>query len=734
MLEKSIIKFLKAFFYFFKRPKVRNFLTYLFFVLSTISCFLTYLLFTDVELYSKSSKKVISILYCDIAFILILLLLSSHKIAELWTNRHKKGSRITLRLILLFSLTSVIPSVLMSFFSAFFFHNGIDSWFNERNKTVLQESLNVAESYLKEHKKRTLNDCIAISKTIEYHIDRLEDLSEIDNSRFSRDIGFLLDDLCALKNINSAILLNNSFNVIAHSKYSTALHFLNINNKDFQRTNEKNAIILEIANSDNDGIIAISCFKNENNEYMYLIVEKNVDSNILYQAKNARTAYNEYHSLLQNRESLEIAFVFMFLVVGILLLVASIVVAIIYSWKIVNPISNLIDVSENIIGGNLKARAKQVSSYEELSILTKTFNQMVDQVHKQREDLVKINKSLDERIKFSSSVLAGVSSGVIGIDNNAIYIWNTAAERLLNKQITFGENIFNIIPELKKLLEELQNNLPFIEKEIQYKKNYETCVFLVKIENIAVSNSYYSRFVITFDDLTNMIAAQRKAAWSDVARRVAHEIKNPLTPIQLSAERIHRKYISQISADKGTFSQLIDVIIRQVGDIKRLIDDFTFFAKLPEPIFRECDVHEICKQAIFLMQNASADIEIRLNSEKANYEIKADERLLHQCIMNLIQNAINALNTINKKDKKVAVSLKIENHNIYIDIEDNGPGLPKEKIESLATPYFTMMPKGTGLGLAIVKKIIQDHNGDLLFDDSKYGGAKVTISIPCKQI
>lgn len=176
----------------------------------------------------------------------------------------------------------------------------------------------------------------------------------------------------------------------------------------------------------------------------------------------------------------------------------------------------------------------------------------------------------------------------------------------------------------------------------------------------------------------------------------------------------------------------MDVIIKQVGDIKRLINDFTFFAKLPEAIFQNCDVYKVCEQAVFFMQNATTNIDIRLNFEHNNYTIKADERLLHQCIVNLIQNAINALNTTSRENKKIVVSLKMESHNICVDIEDNGPGLPKEKIESLATPYFTMMPKGTGLGLAIVKKIIQDHNGDLLFGDSKHGGAKVTISIPYK--
>jgi two-component system nitrogen regulation sensor histidine kinase NtrY len=224
--------------------------------------------------------------------------------------------------------------------------------------------------------------------------------------------------------------------------------------------------------------------------------------------------------------------------------------------------------------------------------------------------------------------------------------------------------------------------------------------------------------------------AQRKAAWSEVARRVAHEIKNPLTPIQLSAERLRRKYISQIKTDAGIFSDLVDVIVRQVGDIKRLIDDFTFFARLPEPKLKECKVVDICRQAVFLMQNASNDVEIAYVPEIESGIAKVDDRLLHQSIVNLIQNAINALGTTANSNKQVKVSCSETADRINIIVEDNGPGLLKEKIEMLATPYFTLMPKGTGLGLAIVKKIIQDHKGELSFGDSALGGAKITISLP----
>lgn len=764
MLTISTTKIIRNIWYFLRRPKVRGFLTYFFFILLGISCLLTYRLFTEVDRYKESSQSVISILYFDVACVLILLMLGSQKILDLWSNRHKKGSRLTMRLILLFSVGSLIPSIFMTCFSAFFFHNGIDYWFNERNKTVLQESLKAAESYIGEHKKQLINDSYAIAKTITYHLDRQADLHDQDFEKFSENLNPILNDLCALKNLKAAILTNSAFGVIAHSSYSVGLHFLNLREENVASLKERSCEILKIrgeSEEDQQVIRTISCFKTDSGEYLYLIIEKKIDPTILLQVKNAKQAYNEYFQLLEDRGFLEMIFIVMFLIVGIVLLIGSVVIAIFYSWQIVKPISNLIDASENIISGNLRARvSEEESKYPEITTLLKTFNQMVSRVQRQREDLIEINRKLDERIKFTSSVLAGVSSGVIGIDNNAIYVWNGAAEKLLGHEISFGEHICNIIPEIENMLSNIDNSGSYSneirdennntttsshgnwisQKEISYRKGHTNLLLSVKIAHIETSSDYYSRYVITFDDLTNIVMAQKKAAWSEIARRVAHEIKNPLTPIQLSAERIRRKYLTQISNDPETFTELVEVIIRQVGDIKRLIDNFTQFAKLPDPVLHLCNIYEICKQAVFLIQNASEDVKIELTTTNADVTAKVDERLFHQSIVNLVKNAVNVLRTVSNEEKTVRISIVTEenrseksgdtNHRILVQIEDNGPGFPKEKMDLLATPYFTLMPKGTGLGLAIVKKIIQDQGGELLFGNSSMGGAKVTISIP----
>jgi two-component system nitrogen regulation sensor histidine kinase NtrY len=591
--------------------------------------------------------------------------------------------------------------------------------------------LSVAESYLAEHKSNALKDCTAISKTLEYYVDHALGNGETNPEGFSKNISFLLDDMCGLKEVDSAILLDSYLNIIAHSKYSVALHFLNVDHKKIReiKATENNGIILDGTPSDRQdgGIIAISCFRNVDSR-MYVVIKKKVDSDVLAQANNARVAYDEYQQLYENRSSLEIAFIFVFLTVGILLLISAIAVAISYSWRIVKPVSNLIDVSEKIIRGNMSARAREEESDEDLKILCQTFNQMIDQVSYQRQDLERINQKLDERMTFTNSVLAGVSSGVIGVDNKAIFIWNTATEKLLEEKISFGEHIGNVFPEVAELLNEI-GRLLSMQRDIQFHRKNDVRLFSVRIERLSKESE--ERFVITFTDLTDMMIVQRKAAWTEVARRVAHEIKNPLTPIQLSAERLRRKYLPQVRENVEVFEELVNVIIRQVGDIKRLIDEFTFFARLPEPNIKKCDLREACRQAVFLMQNADDSVEVIFFSDgKNDYTIRADERLLYQSIVNLIQNAINVLSMDEKTDKKIWVALEQDSLQVRIIVEDNGVGFPKEKMEALATPYFTQMAKGTGLGLAIVKKIVQDHGGKLLFGESIHGGAKVTIEIP----
>lgn len=707
-----------------KESKTQNFLFVVFLSFAVIFSVFVYILFSDVDMYRKHPRMIVSALYLDVACVLCVILLGVNQLMRLFSKRQRGSSMLTLKLISIFSVLSVVPSAMMCIFSAIFFHNGLDSWFNERNQVVLKESINIANSYLEEHKKKAIHDCSVITKSIEYYIDNIDKFPGNKRQQFV-EIGHILDEICRIREVNAAIVMDSILRVVAHSRYSTALHFLNFYYSEVQNLKKAPHRTKIIETADNDTIAAMSYFS-AHGENMYLLIEKKVDPHIFIYAQHAQRSYQDYLQMYHERGSLEIAFVFIFLIVGILMLVSSISIAVVFSWRIVNPVSNLIDVAEKIINGNLSARVQGSKTYKEIQLLSSTFNHMVETMQTQQKDLIKVNQELDEKVKFATSVLAGVSSGVIGTDNGYVYVWNSAAEELLGRNIIFGEHIADILPDVEEMLS--QNSDTILKKDIQYKKGNQVSVFSLKVAHILLKNEH--RAVVTFTDLTDVLVAQRKAAWTEVARRVAHEIKNPLTPIQLSAERIRRKYLRQIVDDPDTFSALTDVIVKQVGDIKRLLDEFNFFARLPEPKLMACNLYEICSQAIFLMQNVADNVTIHFDDADRGCKINADERLLHQSIVNLIQNAINALSTVQKSDKGIWVSLSRKEGKAILQIEDNGPGLPKEKMESLATPYFTLMPKGTGLGLAIVKKIICDHNGELRFGESEHGGAKVTLSIP----
>ncbi|MDR0677579.1 MAG: GHKL domain-containing protein [Holosporaceae bacterium] len=714
----------KKLFYFIDKPKIQIKLIYIFSVLFVSSCLSTYLLLADLESYNKNSSSVVFSLYLDAVFILILLFLTCDKFINLWLKRYKKGSKITLRLVVTFTLLAIVPSVSMCFFSAIFFHKGIESWFNKRNQEALWQSLKIAESYIDHCKKNALDDCEAISKVLEYHMAS-ELIDFIDEYTFSRKIGALLDDWCNLKGTDSAVLLNANLDTISYSKYSVSLFFLNIDDTILEKARSslmKGIVLDETVTGMPENIVILRYIPSE----IYLLISKKIDSQLLLEVNNMKTAYVEYNKLSLKRNTLEIIFVFIFLILSIFLLIAAALSALVYSERILNPISDLIDTAEDIIKGNKKARTTENSKYEEIRLLSETFNRMMDKNVAQYSELVGINQKLDEKIEFINSVLVGVSSGIIGTENNVIYIWNSAAEKLLGKEIIFGEHIGNIFPEINELITEKIN---FLKKEIQFRKENEVLLFSLKIKALPFQDE--NKLVIAFDDITEISIAHKRAAWSEVAERVAHEIKNPLTPIQLAAERIRRKYLSQITNESDTFSGLIDVIMRQVEDIKRLLNEFNFFARLPKPQLKKCNFSDICNEVVFFMQNINADIDLSFSPPNLeNAFIRADERLIHQSLVNLIQNAINALATIEKENKKIVISLEQREKHIKVLIEDNGPGLPEGKKEVLTTPYFTLMPKGTGLGLAIVKKIVQDHGGELSLGDSIYGGARVEMSIP----
>jgi two-component system nitrogen regulation sensor histidine kinase NtrY len=396
------------------------------------------------------------------------------------------------------------------------------------------------------------------------------------------------------------------------------------------------------------------------------------------------------------------------------------------------PIGGLMAAAEQVRGGDLGARVEEGPPNDELGQLARSFNRMTSQIEQQRGELVAANEELDRRRRLTDAVLAGVSAGVLSVDGaGVISRTNRSALDLLAlpEDGVLGRQLIDVMPEIAPLVAqavERPDRLTQGQIEIMYRGIRR--ILLVRISAASDSGS-----VVTFDDVTELMSAQRMAAWGDVARRIAHEIKNPLTPIQLSAERLKRRYLKQIKEDPETFSTCTDTIIRQVGDIGRMVDEFSSFARMPRPTVQPEDARELCQQALFLQRSGNAGIRYHADLPGRPVPLICDRRQVSQVLTNILKNAAEAIEGREQRAGEllpvgeVSLALKDEAATVRIVVEDNGRGLPKEGRERLTEPYMTTRSKGTGLGLAIVKKIMEDHGGQLLLEDREGGGARISL-------
>lgn len=410
-----------------------------------------------------------------------------------------------------------------------------------------------------------------------------------------------------------------------------------------------------------------------------------------------------------------------------------------FATRMVAPISRLVEASDKVGQGNLNARVPSQTSSDEIGILSRAFNRMTRQLQNQQRALIDTNEQLDERRRFSEAVLSGVSAGVIGLDLKfRVTLPNPVACEFLgaNQAAVEGKNIGKLIPELGPLLAELLQapETSGLQAQINVLRSGIARTLLVRIST-ETSEGNVTGYVVTFDDISDQLHDQRTAAWADVARRIAHEIKNPLTPIQLSAERLQRKYEGEITSDPGVFRQCTETIIRQVGDLRRMVDEFSSFARMPAPLFRIEDISDVVRQALFMQQVGSPAIDFEFSSPEQAPLLVCDGRLIAQALTNLIKNAVESVNSRQSGDPgEIKVTVLSNEEHLEIAVEDNGPGLPGDLAQRLTEPYVTTRVKGTGLGLAIVRKIMEDHGGSLILENGENGGARAVLRFDHKEL
>ncbi len=713
-----------------RRTKLVNALAMILSLAAVVSGVATYAALSNWGGEGPSANTVLILLNIDLFLLLALGVLVSHHVARLWTNRRSgtSGSRLHVRLALLFGVVAITPAIVMMVFAALLFTLGVESWFSERVRTALVESSEVAEAYLAEHIQVIRADALSVASDINRQWPQLNRSNDVLNRFLSTQAG--------LRGLTEAVIFREDMQVIAKAGYTFAL-----------QTGEQ--IPLSVIAEANMGEVAVltgeggdrvrALVRLEALPGNYLYVGRFIDATVLGRVARTQDAVDEYLLLEGRRSDIEISFTLLFIVVALLLLIASVWFGLTLATRLAKPIVDLIEASERVRRGDLSVRVEEKATSDEIASLGRAFNRMTSRLGTQREALVEANSQLDERRRFTEAVLSGVTAGVIGLDPAGnITLPNRAASDLLGVSLndSVGVPLSDFVPEFVPLIEEVKANRDrTIERETRVKRGGKPRVFLVRL-TVEQTDNRVVGFVFTFDDITELQAAQRKAAWADVARRIAHEIKNPLTPIQLSAERLKKRYLLRVGDDTGAFELCTDTIIRHVSEIGQMVDEFSSFARMPQPSMAVTDLAELVRSAVVLPQTAYRHISIQLSAPSDEILINSDAPQIRQAIANILKNAVEAIEaktggSREKDSGQITVEVGASNNEAFVEVTDNGVGLPEDDVrQRLTEPYITTRSKGTGLGLAIVWKIIEDHRGRLIMEDAPGGGAKVLFRFP----
>lgn len=689
-------------------------------IAAVASCIATYLALTK---WSTDINKVYWLLNTDLVLLLLLGMFIARKAVKIWGKRTQgvAGSRLHMRFVFIFSVLAAAPAVLMAVFSSIFLYFGVQAWFNDRVSTAVNESLAVAQAYLKEHQQVMRADILSIANDMNRAAPELNSSPLLFNQ--------FLEVQAQQRNLSEALVFQSDGDILARTRLSFSLVFDRFPESVMNEVRGGEVVL--IADDRQDRIRAIVKLDRFIDAYLY--VGRIVDAQVLNHVRTTESAVAAYRNLEERQSQIQILITLLFIAVALLLLLAAVWAALVFSQQLVAPIGALISAAERARGGDLSVRVPDRAEEDELTILGGAFNRMTSQLQRQQQELMKANRLIDERRRFTEAVLSGASSGVIGLDENGIItLSNAVAETLLlgaaNDDTIVGRKLEEFIPQAQNMHDSS------LQLEYATTDDGPRRTLLLRITD----EEGGSGAVATIDDISALASAQRKAAWADVARRIAHEIKNPLTPIQLSAERLRRRYLPQINDDPETFEKCTETIIRQVNDIGHMIGEFSAYARMPEPVKKIENVTDVCQDALILQRQAHAELRFEFSSSSPVIQALCDRSQLTQVITNLLQNAIDSIAQRQEQEPEtkgqVKISVEDKGENVLMTIEDNGAGLPAKVKDQLLEPYVTTKKKGSGLGLAIVKKIMEDHHGSITLEDNIIqglkSGAKAVIIFP----
>ncbi len=682
--------------------------------------------------------EIVAVVLANAAVLVLLGASLAARLVRVWAERRRgsAGSRLHVKLVLLFGVVAVVPALIVAAFAAVFFNLGIQAWFSDRVRNTLEASLVASRAWLDQHRDEIRVDALAMATDL----NRAAQVFLPDNPQaFER----LLGTHASVRGLTEALVFEPTLGrVVAHAGFFAGgvVEAPPAWAMDQVRIGE-----VVVIPGESDARVRALAMVDAPSGTLLLLVGRPLDAGILEHLRRTELAFQDYDRLDRNRDSLQVTFALVFACAALLVLLAAVLVGLVFANQLARPISRLIAAAERVRAGDLSTRVEEGKAEDELATLTRAFNRMTNQLSAQRGELMEAYRQIDERRRFTEVVLAGVSAGVVGLDEQGrINLPNRSASELvgLDLDAAIGLPLARVVPEFAPLVAEAAAapERPRMA-EIPIGPPYRRRTLIARI-GAELQQGRIAGYVLTFDDITELQSAQRKAAWADVARRMSHEIKNPLTPIQLSAERLKRKYLKEIGSDPETFRSLTDTIVRQVGDIGRMVDEFSAFARMPTPVIRPENLGQLVREALVLQQAAHPEIAYATAIPDPAPLVAADRRLIGQALTNLLQNAADAIAAVPRGEdgeptRPGAIALRVEaaEDGWAVLVEDNGTGLPEgEERARLTEPYVTHKAKGTGLGLAIVKKIMEDHGGRLALEDRAGGpGARAVLVLPAAE-
>jgi two-component system, NtrC family, nitrogen regulation sensor histidine kinase NtrY len=707
-------------------------------ILSLGSGLATYAILTGLTPIVPTHLVVVGMLLLNLVLVLAMVMIIAWQVTGLWLARRRQvaGAQLHVRIVSLFSVIAVVPAILLAIFASVSLDRGLDRWFSTRTKSIIQNSVEVATAYVQEHGQVIRADTLGMAKDIDEAVNLVKSRPQA--------FGNFLSAQASIRALPIAYLIDGNGKILATAATQKDVPYQAPPTQAMELAKSGQAIV--IAPGKTALVGAIKALANFNDTYLYVI--RPVNAQVLQQLRATRANVAEYQLLEQRRAGVQVAFGLMYVAMALTLLLSAIWIGMWFANRLVAPIRQLMGAAQQISEGNLDVAVNTKPADGDLAMLGSTFNTMTSELKSQRDALVGANSTLDERRRFMEAVLSGVTAGVVGLDpDGTITLVNRSAEDLLNvkeKTLT-GKQIADAVPEFGALMKRAQKQgKRLVTDQISLLRAAQERNFAVRVTTEGTAQQAQG-YVLTFDDITELVSAQRSTAWADVARRIAHEIKNPLTPIQLSAERIRRKYGDSITKDRDVFEQCTDTIIRQVSDIGRMVDEFSAFARMPKPVMELHDIREIVREAVFLFQVSRPEISFELDLPEKPAIMLSDRRLLSQAVTNLVKNASEAIDTAleaepDRADKgHVIAKVRSKGDRLQFTVIDNGCGLPKENRQRLVEPYMTTRAKGTGLGLAIVQRITEQHGGTLQLADApkrsgKVQGASVRLDLPIREM